>query len=953
MRSAPWTEVFKGQAPFRGSNRFHINAYSEFMPPPRLGVNPCTGEIDRELLDPASPYVWRISEFQEICKLRPGLEHVAKTVLDAVATALAGGRCKGMSKAELEGNPYWPPAPLPHKTRTLILPLALSRTQDDKGRVRWTLFGSSHLGPDTAFWRSFFTPEGEELPPEKGQAFLRKLLTASGDELPASGSLREAGLRLLTRAGDPSEADWPAPEIPSWAKELVANGDEIEQSSIKTLLTFRRFASLPEKLKEAALSGKTRIVPSPETMTFWNRRVSSRLEVGLPHATQIPLLALFRRNEGSGLRIPQSGLLHEGKHEAEPDSPSLQNSYRRSSRHDRHLRHMDILQFEGRETRLAKALFSSHPDDTGLYDKPMARNCQLWTSSYMPVLDGPTASPGELLCARSAILRGGTFGYRFVFPAMRIADYETFWHRPLVAVVREGEKPQILFDEAPSGVILAEKPGAGAAGRIELRPSFDARPEMAAAAKLTLNGPAKPHRREAAEAALHIFDAARALGGKIHEDAAAKVAMLKGTSVKPLLETLEKSADSPEAAKTIAAAIEGVLDKSPRPLPQALSFHRTANRKFEIDYWDAIRRLASQDFVNKNNADCILDEPSAKARAKTARGLDALGEYLLERHSAAIKKADVKGAFAGEIPFVWDGVYNFDWQEGWLDNRLGRKRERNLIAVIPGKDRSKAVILADHYDTAFMEDVFHKSAGGTGARIAAAGADDNHSATATLLLAAPIFLELAKEGKLGCDVWLVHLTGEEFPADCMGARRLAQLLVERRLAAMLSDGSRIDLSKTEAKAIFVMDMIAHNNAKEPNVFQISPGAWPSAVKAAMHVHFANEIWNALVPELNAMERRMELPPVERSPGNAAPPMGPFLSLSGQVRLSNSRRSSLYNTDGQIFSDAGLPAVLIMENYDLNRQGYHDTHDTLENIDLDFGAAVAAISIEAAAQAATE
>ena len=45
---------------------------------------------------------------------------------------------------------------------------------------------------------------------------------------------------------------------------------------------------------------------------------------------------------------------------------------------------------------------------------------------------------------------------------------------------------------------------------------------------------------------------------------------------------------------------------------------------------------------------------------------------------------------------------------------------------------------------------------------------------------------------------------------------------------------------------------------------------------------------------------------------------------------------LYNTDGQIFSDAGVPVVLFMENYDINRKGYHDTHDTLENIDLDYG-----------------
>ena len=41
----------------------------------------------------------------------------------------------------------------------------------------------------------------------------------------------------------------------------------------------------------------------------------------------------------------------------------------------------------------------------------------------------------------------------------------------------------------------------------------------------------------------------------------------------------------------------------------------------------------------------------------------------------------------------------------------------------------------------------------------------------------------------------------------------------------------------------------------------------------------------------------------------------------------------------------------MENYDINRVGYHDTHDTLTNIDLDYGSAVAAITIETVARTA--
>jgi hypothetical protein len=78
-----------------------------------------------------------------------------------------------------------------------------------------------------------------------------------------------------------------------------------------------------------------------------------------------------------------------------------------------------------------------------------------------------------------------------------------------------------------------------------------------------------------------------------------------------------------------------------------------------------------------------------------------------------------------------------------------------------------------------------------------------------------------------------------------------------------------------------------------------------------------------------------------------------LPLHGEVRLPRDMCSSLYNTDGQIFSDAGIPLVLFMENYDINRVGYHDTYDNMTNIDLDYGAALAAIVIESVARAATE
>src|SRR5205814_9054976 len=126
--------------------------------------------------------------------------------------------------------------------------------------------------------------------------------------------------------------------------------------------------------------------------------------------------------------------------------------------------------------------------------------------------------------------------------------------------------------------------------------------------------------------------------------------------------------------------------------------------------------------------------------------------------------------------------------------------------------------------TAYMDDHCETQYGGNGARIAVAGADDNHSATAALMLDAPQFLKLSRTGRLGCDIWLIHLTGEEFPADCMGARHLCQGLVEGTLKMRNAlDGRTKNLSRVRVQGVYVLDMVAHNNDHDRDVFQIAPG----------------------------------------------------------------------------------------------------------------------------------
>jgi hypothetical protein len=218
------------------------------------------------------------------------------------------------------------------------------------------------------------------------------------------------------------------------------------------------------------------------------------------------------------------------------------------------------------------------------------------------------------------------------------------------------------------------------------------------------------------------------------------------------------------------------------------------------------------------------------------------------------------------------------------------------------------------------------------------------------LQAAPIFLRLSKEGKLERDIWLIHLTGEEFPSDCMGARNFCQSLVEKKIKLKTGTDTFTDLSDTEIVGVYIMDMIGHNRESDQNIFQISPGKSAASLSLARQAHLANQIWNNSIADWNKDPQRQFRSRGKRISGTEQiPEIAKFIHLEGEVRTRYNPHSSIFNTDGQIFSDTGVAVVLFMENYDINRSGYHDTKDTLENIDLDYGAAFAAIAIETVAR----
>ena len=441
-----------------------MQAYSEMMPSPWIGWRPY-GKDHAAPRNPEDPFAWTVNEREQAFELGPGLQLIASQVLPALQRLDGKKPARGISRANLENNVYWPkelaglPGAIPHERYVTILPLALSKAQDDKGRVRWMFYGSSEQGPDRSFWKSFYNAPGRERRPEYAVDFVRRLLrSAYGEKLEQLTDLRRAGFRIIPGSGEKVCRAWRQDPLPSWTEPFLLR-DRESLRGIKYVLTFRPFGTLPQAVRRAYLAGDLHLLPYPGSLIFWGVPSFLNMQSEFRLAMQIPLLNVCARHEAPrGLRILQSGWLIErraGMPETEKLRERQPTTYRRTNRWERIEQYEDELAAAGDEVGLTQALFSTDPDAIGLYGKPMARNSQIWTDRFRLLLDGPHASRQELRSAAKAVREGGRFGYRIYYPPMRVGKYEVFWHMPLVSFIDpETRKPKVL-DDAPLGYLTA------------------------------------------------------------------------------------------------------------------------------------------------------------------------------------------------------------------------------------------------------------------------------------------------------------------------------------------------------------------------------------------------------------------------------------------------------------------------------------------------------------------
>ncbi len=667
--------------PFQdGEISYPIPAYSEFMPAPRLG-RPPYGDIDHALFSEEDLFGWSISEVEDEYQLKPGLKRIAGMVMEHLINLGKHGSDTHIGEhrhQNLIRNPYWPPelasrvAGLAHERYISFLPLALSMAQDDKGRLLWSLFGGSEQGPETVFWKSFFSAPQKELPADQFYKFIGVLLAeAYGEKTGQSQDLWDLGFRIL-----PSAQNSTHDLLPSWAKALLIRNDSPTEH-VRFLLTFRPFAELPQEVKNRYLDGTLNLLPFPGSLVFWGMPTYAQLQKQLPLAGQIPLLRLVPRHAGpDGIRVPQSGWIHEPRPGLDPgeiEKEVLLHEYTRTHRWDRLNRYDDELSINPRVEKVARVLFSTDLEVMGLYDKPMARNCQLWTSKFELLLDGPNATRDELKKAEQAIIAGGVFGYRFLFPAAQVGQYEIYWHRLVVPYLSKAGAVE-LHPDPPMGYLTAYLKGSRKVENpIELWPLIQNRPAYRSAL-VDFHNPHDHYLNQTPLNLVSLLDAWNLLGGQPLPDSFVRhlLRISKEESLDGWISTLSDFATEPARGHTMQNLVRSMLAGAghDEQLPAPITYSRTATRSFELAYWNDIKMLAEGEYRNKDNADCVQDAASLSQETCQVRDLDRLGDYLLARHKEAIHRAGMGGrALCGELPFQWKTDFDFPLFGGWKSNQ--------------------------------------------------------------------------------------------------------------------------------------------------------------------------------------------------------------------------------------------------------------------------------------------
>ena len=404
------------------------------------GRKPC-GTDGAGPLDAADPWGWQVTRIRRSARIAAGAGACRRTSFcTRCSTSATAGRRTASHEAKLRGNPYWPPElaggparcrtsatwcccrwPCRRRRTTRAASAGRSSAAASRGR-RARSGGDSSTAPRT---RIAGRAGARLLPPAAGGRLRR---AAGGWPICAA-----AGFRILPSAGDAAAA------LLGRGAAALVDGALSAGTRASRFAAVQLPADVPP-LRPAAgrgapgVSGR-RFAPAAFSgqPLFSARRRTCSCRRELPLAVQIPLLHSLQRHEAPrGIRVPQSGWLHEPR----PDQPAPARRLRPAAQHASAARTAGPASIATRTSwpccrrrrpRGPRAV-QRRPPTTWAFTAsrwPATRKSGRTISTCCWTARG--RRPRQLARGgRAAAPRADMFGYRFLYPPMRSAGTRSF-----------------------------------------------------------------------------------------------------------------------------------------------------------------------------------------------------------------------------------------------------------------------------------------------------------------------------------------------------------------------------------------------------------------------------------------------------------------------------------------------------------------------------------------------
>ena len=350
MAEQGWKRLLADGPWFSGEGSYPIAAYSEFMPPPRLGRKPYDGD-PATLLDPADPWGWPVTEYEESLELQPGMVHVAEQLLGVLEHL---GHCRpghGIARNKLRvisaGRRSCRSGARRRKSATCCSCRWRScahRTTRAGCAGRFSAAATrAPAGPSCAA----SSPRQARTAGRLGRGFLPP---AVGGRLSRRrrrpSQPPRAGLRIIPARIMPCCQLVAEEPLPSWTTAYRWQPGQ-SLRGVRYLLTFCPFGRLPTAVRRAYLAGGLNLLPFPGSLLFFAAPPYLKLQGELPQAVQIPLLHSLYRHERPGEFAfhSRAGCTSAARRAAAARGfRPLRNSFQRTHRWARVHRHQDELE---------------------------------------------------------------------------------------------------------------------------------------------------------------------------------------------------------------------------------------------------------------------------------------------------------------------------------------------------------------------------------------------------------------------------------------------------------------------------------------------------------------------------------------------------------------------------------------------------------------------------------